>query len=395
MQDSQPVRFSVLLPTRNGGPHLHGCLTTVLRADTDSFEVVVSDNANDDATQEVLESFRQDPRVRIVRQDRLLTVTDNWNAAYDVSCGEYVLMLGDDDALLPSYFETLEGLLDRWHDPDCVTHNGFSFVGPNAITGLEVAHYADPHFRFGPGFEDERELSAPERKSIVRDMFRFRVRVPLNMQTTLVARSALERLPGLPFQPPFPDHYALNGLLLIAERWVFAPVQPLVVGVSPKSFGHHVYSEHQAEGLQYLGIDTSFPGRLPGNELLNGMYLWLQLVQRTFSEHLRGVEISWGDYVARQMYTWMRQTQAGHLKPAQLLRRLRCLGSRDWLALSRVLVDWENAQRLGSAMREKTRSGRIWHGLRPLPAVRDIDSFVTSIDQDATAPMIVQSPSST
>lgn len=370
------MRFSVLVPTRNGGAYLRGCLDSVLGAAGDDVEVVVSDNANEDETATVLAGYAGDHRVRVVRQENLLPVADNWNAAYRASRGEYVLMLGDDDALLPGCFDVLRGLLDAHDDPDCLTYNAFSFVAPDAIAGLKAAHYADPHFHFDDSLAGERELSPGERRRIVVDMFRFRPRIPLNMQTTLVARRAYERLPDGPYRAPFPDHFALNALMLTVGHWVLAPVQPLVVGISSKSFGHHVYSDRQDEGLRYLGIETDFDSRLPGNELLNATYIWLLMLKRAFPTELAGVEVSRGDYVSRQLYAWYRQARLGRLSRPELRRRIRALGARDIAAVLRAVADPENARRLGQAVVARGRAQQLWPGLRPLPGVQDIGQFV-------------------
>jgi len=370
------VRFSVLVPTRGGGAYLHGCLASVLSAASDDVEVVVSDNANDDETCAVLAGYAGDNRVRVVRQQTVLPVADNWNAAYRASRGEYVLMLGDDDALLPDCFNVLRGLLDAHDEPDCLTYNAFSFVSPDAIAGLDVAHYADPHFRFDDSLRGECELSGSERRRIVSDMFRFRARIPLNMQTTLVARRAYEQLPDGPYRAPFPDHFALNALLLTVGRWVISPAKPLVVGVSSKSFGHHVYSDDQDEGLRYLGIETGFDTQLPGNELLNATYIWLLMLKQTFPAELEGVEVNRGDYVSRQLYAWYRQFRLGRLSRPELGRRIRALGARDIAAVVRAVGDPENGRRLGQAIVARGRAQQLWPGLLPLPGVQDIGQFV-------------------
>jgi glycosyltransferase involved in cell wall biosynthesis len=370
------VRFSVLVPTRGGGAYLRGCIDSVLAAAGDDVEVVVSDNANEDETASILAGYAGEARVRVVRQDTVLAVADNWNAAYRASRGDYVLMLGDDDALLPDCFEVLRRLLDAHDDPECLTYNAFSFIAPDAIAGLELAHYADPHFRFDDDLSGERELLEGERRRIVADMFRFRPRIPLNMQTTLVARRAYERVPDGPYRAPFPDHFALNALLLTAGRWVISPAQPLVVGVSSKSFGHHVYSDRQDAGLRYLGIDTDFAHRLPGSELLNGSYVWLLMLKRAFPAELEGVRVSRGDYVARQLYAWYRQARLGRLSRSELRRRIRALEARDLAAVIRAVVDPENARRLGQAVAARGRAEQLWPGLRPLPGVQNVGQFI-------------------
>src|SRR5204863_1963489 len=103
-------------------------------------------------------------------------------------------------------------------------------------------------------------LSRKERLAIVKAIFRFTVRFPLNVQLTLFSRGAVAAVPGDFFRAPFPDHFALNSMLLRAERVVVTDERLLVVGVSPKSFGHYFYTGRQREGARYLGAEAAFPG---------------------------------------------------------------------------------------------------------------------------------------
>src|SRR6202035_3936884 len=96
--------FSVLLPTRNGAKLVSDCVRAVLDQAGEDFELVVSDNANEDGTREALAAFDGDPRLKVVTQRRPVSVVENWNAALRASRGRYVLLIGDDDLLLPWYF---------------------------------------------------------------------------------------------------------------------------------------------------------------------------------------------------------------------------------------------------------------------------------------------------
>src|SRR5262245_11409931 len=107
-------RFSVLLPTRNGGRFLDACVRSVLADPRDDLELVVSDNANEDETIEVIARHAADPRLLAIRLDDPVGVTENWNAALDAAAGEYLLMIGDDDLLLPGYFDRVSAALDRY-----------------------------------------------------------------------------------------------------------------------------------------------------------------------------------------------------------------------------------------------------------------------------------------
>ncbi|MHB1261334.1 MAG: glycosyltransferase family A protein [Thermoplasmatota archaeon] len=379
------MRYSVLLPTRNGGAYLPHCIASILEQGYDDFELVISDNANTDATKEVLRGLADDPRVTVVGVDKPVSVTDNWNLALSAAQGEYLLMMGDDDALVDGYFHRMDALLARHGDPDCVTYNGYSFVAPGSIRGNRLAMTADPHFSFGPDLRDEHLMTPEERTGIVHDMFRFRPRIPLNMQTTLVGRRAAQRVPGGLFQPPFPDHYALNSLLLKAERYVVSPEKLVIVGVTPKSFGHYYYGNDQAGGMGYLGAGTEFPGRLPGEELLAAMHAWLLLLKRQHPE-LADVAISRFGYVLRVVHKWCRQYEHGDLGARQLWALGRSLHPLERTGILVPLMARGALMRLAQAAHLASNDPlrTVWRRLRPLPEANDITQFRELLRQRAS-----------
>ena len=369
------MRFSVLLPTRNGGEFLANCIRSILEQDFRDFELVISDNANTDATPEILRQFSADPRVKVLRHDSPLSVSDNWSAAYSAGSGEYVLMMGDDDYLLPHALARLQEALVRHSDPDCLLYNGYSYVAPDSISGNAVSYWAPQHHTYGPDFGREALLDREHRLSIVRDMFRFQQRIPLNMQTTLFSRRAAERVRGGIFPPPFPDHYMLNALLISADRWVYLPERLVIVGVSPKSFGHFFYSQERKAGLDYLGISTQYERGLPGNELLNGMCMWLTRLKGNYSEELAGIDIDRFSYVIRQAYHWLLQYRYGGIDLRELGSRLRMLSPKDWKHVLGAAFHSESWRRLLRMAGGPSQAETLWHGLAPLDGSKNIREF--------------------
>ncbi len=377
------MKFSVLLPTRNGGRFLDHCMRSILEQDFDDFELIVSDNANTDETPSVLAMFLKDPRVKALRLDAVVPVTDNWNNALRVAKGDYLLMMGDDDCLLPGCLRRLAEVTDKYGQPDCIVFNAYSYVAPGSIADNVQSYYSEAHFNFGPDFTTEGVMEPERCREIVTDMFRFRVRIPLNMQTTLVARRTAERIVGGIFVAPFPDHYALNSLLLKGDRWIFLPERLLLVGVSPKSFGHYVYSNQQGNGLGYLGITPDFPGRLPGSELTNGMMRWLLLLKERYPEDLAEVPIDRGGYVRRQVYAWLMQWRLGGVTFWEFLSRFRLLRRTDWAGLIGSIFDATSWKRALSMLSSRSRSGleQQWSGLRPLEGIGDIRAFARWVSE--------------
>ena len=88
---------------------LKACLRSVLDQPYEDMEVIVSDNASTDQTPEVFSRFAGDPRLKVLRLDEPVEVTDNWNNGVDASSGDYLLLIGDDDCLLPHYCARMSG----------------------------------------------------------------------------------------------------------------------------------------------------------------------------------------------------------------------------------------------------------------------------------------------
>ena len=124
-----PPRFTIVLPTHNGGAYLRGCVASVLAQTWPHFDLAVLENASDDGSRQWLEGLA-DPRVRLHPSDRLLPIQDNWARALALPKSEFMTLLGDDDALDPDYLQTVAALIDR-HPDATLYHARFRFIGPD------------------------------------------------------------------------------------------------------------------------------------------------------------------------------------------------------------------------------------------------------------------------
>ena len=104
--------FSILIPTRNRPDTFRHSLQTVLNQPGDDFEIVVSDNASGPGTLDVIREA-ESPRIRYLRSDEVLPMTDNWEKGLQACTGQYVTILGDDDGLVPSSLPCARLLLSK------------------------------------------------------------------------------------------------------------------------------------------------------------------------------------------------------------------------------------------------------------------------------------------
>jgi glycosyltransferase involved in cell wall biosynthesis len=79
---SSDVLISVCLPVRNGASRLESVVRSVLTQDHENLELVISDNASVDATEELCRDLAaEDKRIVYVRQPENIGLLNNFQAA--------------------------------------------------------------------------------------------------------------------------------------------------------------------------------------------------------------------------------------------------------------------------------------------------------------------------
>jgi hypothetical protein len=221
--------------------------------DYSDWEVVVSDNASDIDVTAYVASLR-DPRIRALRIDRVVPVTDNWNASLEEATGDYFVMLGDDDALVPGALAQAASLVDAWRQPDAIYAQALQYAYANVVPG-----HAQPFTQIAYNEFLERQQAAfalPKDTALrmVRASMRFRVLYGYNMQHFVFSRVLVDKLrsKGPFFQSPYPDYYAANAILIAAQPVIATPRILTLIGISPKSFGYYYFNQREEEGVEFL-----------------------------------------------------------------------------------------------------------------------------------------------
>ena len=248
------MKFSVLLPTRNRLDLLRLAIKTVLRQDYDNWEIVVSDNASHEDIRGFVESLA-DERVIYVRSETPIPVTDNWNLALSRSSGDYIIMLGDDDGLMPRYFSNALKLINEHQQPEVLYTSAMLYAYPGVLPDAPdgfVRSYEERSIFEGKKapFRLEKERAS----EFVNSSLNFHLTFDYNMQFFLVSKRAVEKLQayGDFYQSPYPDYYAANALFHLSTIVLIVPKPMVVIGISPKSFGYYYFNNKEAEGTAFL-----------------------------------------------------------------------------------------------------------------------------------------------
>jgi len=113
-------RVSIGMPVYNGEAFLAAAIDSVLAQSFTNFEVIISDNASSDRTEEISRAYAgRDDRIRYFRNDKNAGAARNFNRVFELSRGTYFKWLAHDDLLAPTYLERCASVLDG-HAPSVV-----------------------------------------------------------------------------------------------------------------------------------------------------------------------------------------------------------------------------------------------------------------------------------
>jgi glycosyltransferase involved in cell wall biosynthesis len=108
-------RVTVFIPVYDRERFIGDAIRSVLAQTFTDFELLVIDDGSSDASAAVVAAF-DDPRVRLVRNDRNLGIPRTRNRALELARGEYLANLDSDDLCHPERLTRQVAFLDRHHD---------------------------------------------------------------------------------------------------------------------------------------------------------------------------------------------------------------------------------------------------------------------------------------
>lgn len=116
-------RLTVGIPTFNRATWLRESISSVLAQSFTDLRLVISDNASDDETPDVVRGFA-DPRIQYVRSPHNIGAIGNLNRLISLAESEFLVLLPDDDLLYPGHLEAAVEILGRLPSAG-VVHSAF------------------------------------------------------------------------------------------------------------------------------------------------------------------------------------------------------------------------------------------------------------------------------
>lgn len=122
-RNSEPkdFRFSIIIPVRNLAGELPKLMSSIAKQtyNLDDVQVIVVDDASDDATPYIAEKFGEElPNFKLIRNPIRKCAGGARNAGLRVATGEYIFFNDADDTIFPKSLELINKALVENGDPD-------------------------------------------------------------------------------------------------------------------------------------------------------------------------------------------------------------------------------------------------------------------------------------
>lgn len=104
--------FNIIIPTRNRLVTLQHSIKTALNQNYDNYKIIVSDNHSNDGTRNFVESLNSE-KIEYVNSGRSLSMSSNYEFALSKIKEGFVILIGDDDGLLPTALTNLNDIINK------------------------------------------------------------------------------------------------------------------------------------------------------------------------------------------------------------------------------------------------------------------------------------------
>jgi len=229
------LKYSILIPTRNGIYYLKHAIETVLNQSENDVELIVSDNHSSDGTWDYLQSLN-DPRLVCVQPPFAMSMVKHWEFLLEKPKGEWVVLIGDDDGLQPYFFQYCNQVISQHPTASIISSPRayYFWEGSEIFFKGTVMSYSVLN----------KPIEIKQSKDALKDLLFSNseyFEYPQVYTSTLVRKSVIEHIKlkqnGVFFNSITPDANGVIALLRNVQEYIYTPLPICWVGTSKKSTG--------------------------------------------------------------------------------------------------------------------------------------------------------------
>ncbi len=228
------IKYSIVIPTRNKCEYLSYAIQSVLESERNDIELIVSNNFSNDATSSMLSELK-DPRLRVISPPLSLPMAGHYEFAVGEAKGEWVTILGDDDAVMPYIFDRLDYYIAEHSEIDIISSARAYYFWPGCKD-----LYGDVVVSFVSSRKAQVRSTKKDLIAVLAGL-RSCFDMPQVYTTSIVKRSLFNEIKrdsrGYFYYSIIPDMYSAVALCLAREKYLRVDEPLFWVGTSNKSMG--------------------------------------------------------------------------------------------------------------------------------------------------------------
>ena len=286
------IKYSIVIPTRNRGEYLPYAIKSVLDSPRDDIELIVSNNFSTDNTSEILSKIT-DPRLKVVGPNLSLPMAGHYEFAISHAKGKWITILGDDDAVMPYIFETLDKHIKKYPQIDIISsvRSYFFWKGCEDLYGDIVVNYTSK--------QKTKIRSTKKDLMLVLKGLKSCFDMPQLYTTCIIKRSLYKEIKtnsnGCFYHSIIPDMYSIVAICLSRDEYLRLEEPLFWVGTSNRSLGRsdRIYKDAEQFKNKNLSENKCVPKKISDkvsyllhSNKFSSMYIFECLLQSPLKKQL-------------------------------------------------------------------------------------------------------------
>ena len=339
-----PIKFSVIIPTRERADTLVHCLRTIVSQEYENLDIIVSDNFSQDGTKDVVASFT-DRRIKYINTGKRVSMSHNWEFALGHVTEGWVMFLGDDDGLYPGALQTLDRLISEYK-VEAVWSAFGSFLWPGHLDDSPGGVLSIPLTNSVKLKRSKDELKRVFSGSVVGSVLPW---LYLGGAASINLINRARDADGRFFCSQIPDIYSAVALSCATDNYLSVGIPIAISGTSRHSNGMKwARAEANEDGQPILMLEPE--GNIPFHDsLITGksfQVIWYECYMQSWHIH----QGSFGVTLASQLEVALNVSPPGQLK--DVAEQCRLIAAKNGLSVTNKFQGpWYRLNRFVSLVR--------------------------------------------
>ena len=201
------VKYSILIPSSNGGKYLYYAVKSVLNNKYNDCELIVSLNNTTDRSDLEIRKIK-DKRLKIIKTPKYFSMVKHYEWIIKKARGDWISIIGDDDGVVNNFFTKVDYILDKFKNYELHAISSsrayYYWEGTEHIYGKTVVRY----------LESEKMKIKNSKIELFKTLFGFSAyqNLPLLYTSGIVKKKILDEIKSKSkkrfYNEPNPDIYS-------------------------------------------------------------------------------------------------------------------------------------------------------------------------------------------